>query len=344
MRRPNFSAGPAALPEAVLQQIREDLPEWGGRGASVMELSHRGEDFMALAANSERRLRSLMDIPDSHAVLFMQGGATGQAALIPMNFAPARDCHYFVEAHWGEVALKQARAVARASSGPFEDRFDHRCAYVHYTSNETIHGLQRRQPPQGPSPVVGDMSSDILSYALDWSGLAIAYAGAQKNLGPSGISIVVIDRDLLATANESLPPILNYANHAARDSMLNTPPTFAWYVLDLMLQWIEAQGGLPEMARRSLERSQMIYEVIDESPVFRNEVPEGLRSRMNVVFELPDEESTTRFLAQAQEAGFIGLRGHRARGGCRASMYNACPVEHARDLAAFMRDFAQRAG
>ncbi len=356
----NFSAGPATLPESVLRQAQSEMLDWHGVGASIVELSHRGPEFMQVAAEAEADLRTLLSIPDDYAVLFMAGGATTAQALIALNFAaPGQAVDYVVTGHWGKTALKQvlpyvaANVAASSEAGGFRDvparhgwRLSADAAYVHYTANETIHGVEFSEVPDvGDVPLIGDFSSSIASEPLDISRFGVVYAGAQKNLGPVGISVVIIRRDLLERAGQPRAEILDYRAHLKGESMLNTPPTWNWYLAGLVFKWMLAEGGVAEFARRSARKSSLLYDVIDGSGGFyRNEVAAAARSRMNVPFFLHDDALDKPFLAQAQEAGLISLRGHRVLGGMRASIYNAMPEAGVQALAAFMGDFQQRHG
>ncbi|MBW3549428.1 MAG: 3-phosphoserine/phosphohydroxythreonine transaminase [Proteobacteria bacterium] len=361
----NFSAGPATLPEAVLLQAQAELLEWRGVGASIVELSHRGPEFMQVAAEAEADLRTLMSIPDDYAVLFLQGGATVQQALIALNFAaPGQRADYIVTGHWGKTALKQvlpyvaANVAANGEAGGFRDiparaswQLSDDAAYVHYTANETIHGVEFRSasggdiPEVGDVPLIADFSSSIVSEPLDVSRFGVIYGGAQKNLGPVGVSVVIVRRELLERAGQPRAEIFNYAAHVRGESMLNTPPTWNWYLAGLVFKWMLAEGGVTEFARRNARKSKLLYDVIDGSGGFyRNEVAVAVRSRMNVPFFLCDDALDKPFLAEAKEAGLISLKGHRALGGMRASIYNAMPEEGVQALAAFMRSFQQRHG
>jgi len=356
----NFSAGPATLPEPVLRQAQAEMLEWNGVGASIVEISHRSVDFIAVAAQAEADLRTLLSIPDDYAVLFLAGGATTQQALLPLNFAaPGQAADYVVSGHWGKTAVKQAKpyvAVNVAGDGEpggfrgIPARADWRlsddAAYVHITANETIHGIEFRDVPDvGAAPLFADFSSNIASEPLDVSKFGLIYAGAQKNLGPVGISVVIVRRDLLERAGQPRADIFDYRSHAARDSMLNTPPTWNWYLLGLTVKWMLDEGGVAEFARRNAAKSALIYQAIDGSGGFyRNEVATAVRSRMNIPFFLPDEELTARFVSESKQAGLLALKGHKAVGGIRASLYNAMPLAGAQALADFMRDFQQRNG
>jgi phosphoserine aminotransferase len=353
----NFSAGPAALPEAVLRRAQSELLEWGGARASVMEISHRGKDFIALAQKSERDLRTLLNIPQNYKVLFLQGGATQHFAQIAMNFArPEQTSDYVVTGHWGEKAAKEAkpltkvRIAATGAAGNFTAippratwDLDSQAAYVHYTPNETIHGVEFQDIPDvGAVPLVADMSSDILSRPLDVSKFGIVYAGAQKNIGASGLVVMIVREDLLARCPKEIPKIFNYAEHAANDSMLNTPNTFGWYLASLIFEWLIAEGGMEAIGARNRAKAELLYGYIDQSGYYRNPVEKGSRSWMNVPFTLPREELDAPFLKQAEAAGLLALKGHRAVGGMRASLYNAIPLEAVQTLVDFMRDFAAR--
>ena len=356
----NFSAGPAALPEPVLRQVQAELLEWKNERASVMEVSHRGQAFIDCAAEAERDLRELMAVPDDYAVLFLQGGATTLQALLPLNLGgPDATADYVLTGHWGEKALDNARPVIRtnvAASGkahgytgiPARDewRLTPGAAFVHYTPNETIHGVEFQDIPDvGDAPLVADMSSNILSRPVDVSRFGVIYAGAQKNLGPSGLVICLVRRDLLGRHGRDLPPIFELRNQADNDSMFNTPATLSWYIVGLVLKWLKAQGGAQAMAAQNGEKARRLYAAIDGSGGFyRNEVEPSVRSRMNVPFFLHDEALDKPFLAEAAQAGLISLKGHRALGGMRASIYNAMPEEGVQALANFMREFRQRHG
>jgi phosphoserine aminotransferase len=356
----NFSAGPATLPEPVLRQAQAEMLDWNGIGASIVEISHRSADFIAVAAAAEADLRTLLAIPDDYAVLFLSGGATSQQALLALNFAaPGQVADYLVSGHWSKTAIRQASPyvtvnVAADSEADGFRRIPARdtwqlssgAAYVHITANETIHGVEFRGTPEvGAAPLFADFSSSIASEPIDVSKYGLIYAGAQKNLGPVGIAVVIIRRDLLERSGQPRADIFDYRSHAARDSMLNTPPTWNWYLLGLTVKWMLAEGGAVEFARRNAVKSGLVYSAIDGSGGFyRNEVATDARSRMNIPFFLPDETLTTRFVAESKAAGLLALKGHKAVGGIRASLYNALPVEAAQALVAFMRDFQQRNG
>jgi len=355
----NFSAGPAALPEDVLNQAKAELLEWDGARASVMEISHRGKDFVALAAESERDIRELLAIPSSYKVLFLQGGATQHFAQIPMNLARrGESADYVVTGDWGEKAVKEAKPtvgvrIAATSEATNYDRIpareswdlDPKAAYLHYTPNETIRGVEFMSVPDvGNVPLVADMSSTILSRPLDVSKFGLIYAGAQKNIGASGLVVMIVRDDLLARSPKEIPKILNYAEQAAQDSMLNTPNTFGWYLASLVFKWLKKQGGLAAMAERNRAKATLLYDYIDGSGFDGNPVEKSARSWMNVPFTLPSEALDAPFLKESEAAGLLALKGHRAVGGMRASIYNAMPLAGVQALVDFMKDFAKRNG
>ncbi|MCW5579330.1 MAG: 3-phosphoserine/phosphohydroxythreonine transaminase [Dokdonella sp.] len=354
----NFSAGPAALPEEVLRQAQAELLEWDGARASVMEVSHRGKAFIALAEQAEQDLRELLAIPASYKVLFLQGGATQHFAQIPLNFARGASADYVLTGDWSEKAAKEARAytqvrIAASAAATNHDRIPPRAtwqldpgaAYLHITPNETIRGVEFHDiPDAGAVPLVGDVSSTLLSRPLDVSRYALLYAGAQKNIGPSGLVVLIVREDLLERCPKDLPKILNYAEHAAQGSMLNTPNTWGWYLAGLVFKWIKAEGGVAAMAQRNRAKAELLYGYIDGSGYYRNPVEPAARSWMNVPFTLPSDELDASFLKQAEAAGLLALKGHRLVGGMRASLYNAMPLAGVQALVEFMGDFARRHG
>ena len=350
----NFSAGPAALPLEVLEQAREDLPDWLGSGMSVMEISHRSKAFLAVAETAEADLRELLEISDDYAVLFLQGGATMQFALVPMNIsAPGDTVDYLLTGSWSNKALKEAQlirsaaAVADGADSNYTDVPDvstwnchSDAAYFHYTPNETIGGVEIHEPPDvGAVPIVADMSSTILSRPIDVSRFGVIYAGAQKNVGPAGLTIVIIRRDLLDKAPADLPMIMRYKSQADSGSMLNTPPTFAWYLAGLVFQWLKRQGGLEAMGQANRRKAELLYNVIDASSFYSNPVATAYRSWMNVPFVLADADLDAKFLSTAEASGLTNLKGHRSVGGMRASIYNALPEDGIRELVEFMAEF-----
>jgi len=356
----NFAAGPAALPLEVLEQAREELTDWRGGGTSVMEVSHRSKAFIAVAEEAESLMRSLLAVPKSYKVLFLQGGATGQFAAIPMNLASAGAVADYVNTgSWSKKAIGEAKRLQlkvnvagdESASGycnvPDEEtlRLTPGAAYVHYTPNETIGGVEFPYVPQTDTvPLVADMSSTILSRPIDVSKFGLIYAGAQKNIGPSGLCVVIIREDLLGKARPGTPSVWDYQAMAAEGSMLNTPPTFGWYICGLVLKWLQAQGGLEAMAARNGAKAELLYRAIDESGFYRNPVAKRCRSWMNVPFTLARPELDSTFLTEARAAGLVSLEGHRSVGGMRASIYNAMPLAGVQALVAFMQDFQRRHG
>ena len=360
MRVFNFAAGPAALPVEVLEQVRDELLDWQGSGASVMEVSHRGKAFMAVAQESEALLRELLGVPSQYRVLFLQGGATGQFAAVPLNLAAADSTVDFIDTgHWSQKALREARryiarvniAADEAASkyttvpSPQALRLTPGAAYVHYTPNETIGGVEFPYVPEtGSVPLVADMSSTLLSRPLDVRQFGLIYAGAQKNIGPAGLVVVIVRDELTGRARPGTPAVWDYHAMAQEGSLLNTPATFAWYVAGLVLRWLKAQGGLTAMAAHNRAKAQLLYETIDSSGFYRNPVAVNCRSWMNVPFTLADARLDESFLTGARAAGLANLAGHRSVGGMRASLYNAMPLAGVEALVAFMRDFARRHG
>jgi len=357
----NFGAGPAALPLPVLERVREELLDHSGTGMSVMEMSHRSAAFEGIIQKAEADLRILMGLGSDHAVLFLQGGASLQFAMVPANLrAAGASADYVVSGHWAKAALKEAQTSGRArAAGTTEasafDRvpaqeeldLDPGAAYLHYTSNNTIYGTQWAIAPEPPAevPLVCDASSDALSRPIDVSRYGLIYAGAQKNLGPAGVTLVVVRKDLLERTPGGLPAMLDYRLMAEKASLYNTPPTFAIYVVGLVLEWLLRAGGLAEAGRRNEAKAARLYAAIDASGGFyRGHAQPGSRSRMNVTFRLPSEELEKAFLKEAQAERLDGLKGHRSVGGLRASIYNACPMESVEALAGFMGEFRRRRG
>lgn len=358
-RKYNFSAGPAALPEPVLERIRDDLPEYDDIGSSVMEVSHRGAVFTGIAQRAESTLRELLSVPDDYKVLFLQGGATTQFALIPMNFLPeGAVADYVVTGHWGRKAHTEAARLGRlnlaadtSESGytgippVAEWRISTNAAYLHYTPNETIAGVEFHRVPEGISaPLVADASSTLLSRPLDVSRFGLVYAGAQKNIGPPGLCLVIVHEALLGHGRDDLPSMFSYRVQAESGSLFNTPNTFAWYVAGLVFEWLKEQGGLEATARRNDEKAHLLYDAIDGSDFYHNPVALEARSRMNVPFTLADPGLDAAFLDEANAEGLLALKGHRSVGGMRASLYNAMPAEGVRALVGFMEEFERRHG
>lgn len=360
----NFSAGPAALPPEVLEQVQDELLDWHGAGMGVMEMSHRGKEFGSILAAAEADFRDLLGIPANYKVLFLQGGATQQFAQIPLNLLDGRSADYIVTGSWSKKALKEAQRVgpvraaastenkAAAADGftrlptAAELSLNGNAAYVHICTNETIHGVEvfdDRYLAHAGIPVVADMSSHILSRPINVSQYALIYAGAQKNIGPSGLTIVIVRDNLLGKAPANIATILDYAVMAENGSMLNTPPTFGIYVAGLVFQWLKRLGGLAEVEKLNIAKAELLYQCIDQSGGFYvNSVEHGCRSRMNVPFILARPELDAAFLDGAKQAGLAGLKGHKSVGGMRASIYNAIPLDGVRALTAYMEDFARR--
>ena len=349
----NFSAGPAALPLEVLEIIREDIPDWQGTGMSVMEVSHRSKEFVELAARSEANLRQLLGVPDDYAVLFPQGGATLQMAMAPMNLAkPGQAADYVVTGSWGKKAAGEAakfcdaHVAADASDRNFTyipdeagwQRSDN-AAFLHYTPNETIAGVEFHFVPGGDVPLVADMSSTILSRPIEVSKFGVIYAGAQKNIGPAGITLVIVRKDLLDRAPQDLAHLMTWRSYAESDSMTNTPPTFAWYVADQVFQYLLRQGGLDAIGKVNQRKASKLYAAIDASDFYTNPVREDCRSWMNVPFILADDALDQKFLADSHAAGLTNLKGHRSVGGMRASIYNAVTEDAVDALIDFMKEF-----
>ena len=353
----NFSAGPAALPESVLQRIRDDIPDWAQTGMSVMEVSHRSAEFIALAERAEADVRELLSVPDSYAVLFLQGGATLQFAMAALNLAKAGNTvDYVVTGSWGKKAVKEAQrycevnVAADAEASRYTlipDQADWAksadAAYLHYTPNETIGGVEFHfVPDTGDVPLVADMSSTILSRPIDVARFGVIYAGAQKNIGPAGLTLVIVRRDLLDRARADTPTLLTYKAFADSGSMTNTPPAFSWYVAGLVFEHLKALGGLDAVADVNRRKAEKLYTAIDDSSLYSNPVRVDCRSWMNVPFVLADPELDAVFLSEAADAGLKNLKGHRSVGGMRASIYNAVSESSVDALIDFMRDFEAR--
>lgn len=353
----NFSAGPAMLPEAVLTQAQEELLDWHGAGASIMEMSHRGKEFVSVAADAERDVRELLGVPNNYKVLFLQGGASTQFATIPMNLLRGKtNADYILTGAWGKKAISDAKKyctvnLAASSEGekftsipPFDSwSLQKDAAYVHYTPNETIGGVEFHWVPDtGDVPLVADYSSTILSRPIDVARFGLIYAGAQKNIGPAGVTLVIVRDDLIGEVLPITPSVFDYAKQAEADSMLNTPPTYAIYLAGLVFQWVKAQGGVAAMATINERKAQKLYAAIDGSSFYSNPVEKASRSWMNVPFILANPELDKEFLAGATAAGLTTLKGHRSVGGMRASIYNAMPESGVDALISYMADFEKR--
>jgi phosphoserine aminotransferase len=355
----NFNAGPAALPLAALERARDELIDFQGSGMSIIEHSHRGKEYEAVHDEAEALVRELLSVSDQYHVLFLQGGASQQFAMVPMNLLPqGKSADYILTGGWSEKALDEAKIIGQtriAWTGestkytripePSEIKLDPNAAYVHLTSNNTLYGSQWFDfPDTGNVPLVGDMSSDFLWRKFDVSRFGLIYAGAQKNAGPSGIVIVIVRKDLVESGRKDIPKIFRYKTHAETRSLYNTPPTFSVYLVRNVLSWLKDQGGLAVMEKRNREKGKVLYGAIDAAPDFyRCPVEKKARSLMNVVFRLPSEALEEQFVAEAKKAKMIGLKGHRSVGGIRASTYNAVSLEAVEALTAFMADFAKKA-
>jgi phosphoserine aminotransferase len=359
MRVFNFSAGPAVLPEEVLRRAAGEMLDWHGSGMSVMEMSHRGKEFISIAAKAEADLRTLLAIPTNYKVLFLQGGAIAENAVVPLNLlGTSKSADYVHTGEWSKKSIKEAKKYCTVNiAASAEDRnftyvparetwkLDPNAAYVHVCTNETIGGVEYQWTPDtGAVPLVADMSSHILSRPVDVAKFGVIYAGAQKNAGPAGLTIVLVRDDLLDRALPITPSVFHWKEQAEAESMLNTPPTYAVYIAGLVFEWLLAQGGLAAIERKNVAKANLLYDVLDASRFYISPVRKEDRSRMNVPFKLPDEALDAPFLKGAQERGMIQLKGHRSVGGIRASIYNAMPVEGVQALADYMKEFERRHG
>jgi len=342
----NFSPGPAALPLPVLEQARDEFLDWQGNGMSVMEMGHRTASFEALAAQTEVDLRELLNIPSNYKVLFLSGGARVQFAMIPLNLLGDYGTADYVDTGiWAEIAIKEAQKYGRVNTVSLATwQTDPNAAYLHYTSNETIDGIQFHYIPETKAPLVCDMSSDILCQPIDVSRFGLIYASAQKNIGPAGLTVVIVRDDLLDRASKLTPTVFHYKTQAEKQSLYNTPPTYSWYLAGLVFQWLKKQGGLKAIAEINHRKAKKLYQAIDKSEFYHNPVQPDFRSIMNIPFTLKKPELDTLFLQEALQAGLANLKGHNLVGGMRASIYNAIPEEAVDALIAFMRDFETRYG
>ena len=355
----NFSAGPAVLPREVLEQAREELVNWRGCGMSVMEMSHRGKEYMGIQAQAESDLRELMNIPANYKVLFLQGGASSQFAMVPMNLLRGRTAaDYLNTGEWSKKAIKEAKkyctvnVVASSEDRNFsyappqsEWKLNPDAAYVHYTPNETIGGVEIFWTPDtGDVPLVADMSSTILSRPMDVSKYGVIYAGAQKNIGPAGVTVVIVREDLLGHTLPGTPTMFDYKTHADNDSMYNTPPTYGIYIAGLVFKWLKDKGGLTAMEQINIAKSRLLYDYLDSTDFYRSPVAPENRSRMNVPFTLKDASLDEQFLKGAKSRGLLQLKGHRSVGGMRASIYNAMPIEGVQALVEYMKEFEKTHG
>ncbi len=355
----NFSAGPAILPLPVLEEAQRDLVALPGLGMSIMEISHRSATFEGILNAAVSDMRELAGVPDNYKILFLQGGASTQFSMVPMNLLPpGGTADFIVTGDWGKKALKEAKKFGAATTAATTESTNFArvptqeeialtpgAAYVHMTSNETIHGNEFHYLPDvGGAPLVCDTSSDMFSRPIDVSKYALIYAGAQKNLGPSGVTVVIVREDMLARSQDSLPTMANYKTHADNGSMYNTPPAFGIYILGLVLKWMKAQGGLPAIETMNVRKAEILYSELDRSGFWKPHAETSSRSRMNVTFRLGSEDLEKKFAKEATAAGLDGLKGHRAVGGIRASIYNAFPEAGVSALVAFMREFERRNG
>lgn len=359
MRAYNFCAGPAALPTAVLEKAQRELLDWQGKGLSIMEMSHRSADYIAVAEKAEADLRQLMNIPENYKVLFLQGGASLQFSAIPLNLLGKNSkADYIHTGIWSEKALKEAQRYGDINVIEAGTQIDGKLgikpqsewalsedtAYVHYADNETIGGLQFAGIPEVNAPLVSDLSSSILSAPLDVSKFGLIYAGAQKNIGPAGLTLVIVRDDLLDQSRADIPSLLKYSAQAKNDSMVNTPATYSWYLAGLVFEWLKEQGGVEAIHQANLEKAKLLYGYIDSSDFYNNPIALANRSIMNVPFTLADEALEKRFLKEAEQNNLLNLAGHRSVGGMRASIYNAVPLEGVQALVNFMDAFAKANG
>jgi len=355
----NFSAGPSAIPKIVIEQIRCDFPNWNGTGMSVIEASHRGKEFKEIAQETESNLRLLLGVPKNYQVLFVQGGASLQFSMIPLNLSASTSVvDYVITGSWGKKAAKEGSKFSKVNIASdsihsnytsIQNEEDWRKSanadYLHITSNETIGGVEYNFVPKSKDiPIISDMSSSILSRPVDINKYGLIYAGAQKNIGPAGLTIVIIRKDLIGNARSQTPTLLNYKTYSDSESMYNTPPVFSWYVAGLVFKYLIDIGGLSKIESLNIEKASLLYEYIDQSEFYSNPVKEDYRSRMNIPFLLKDKSKEEEFIKQSHRAGLVNLKGHRSVGGMRASIYNALEIAAVNDLISFMRDFENNNG
>ncbi len=359
-RVPNFSAGPATLPTQVLERAQAEMLDWQGRGVSVMEVSHRSKEYLAVTEKAEAKLRSLMSIPDNYKVLFLQGGGSLQFSAIPLNLLKGGSADYLTTGTWSAKAIKEAQRYAKLGLGEVNEvasgkaqkftdvpassewNITKGASYFHYCANETIHGLQIFEPPKVDAPLIVDMSSNILSQPIDVSKFGMIYAGAQKNIGPAGLVIVIIREDLLGQASEWCPLLMNYEHQVEKESMSNTPATYSWYLAGLVFDWLEEQGGVEAIGKINEKKAALLYKAIDDSNFYNNSIAKQHRSIMNVPFTLADSNLDKMFLEESEKAGLLHLKGHREVGGMRASIYNAVSLEWVELLVEFMQAFEKK--
>jgi len=350
----NFNAGPAVLPLEVLQEVQAELIDYKGKGLSVMEMSHRSKDYMEIILDARNRAKKLMNLGDDYEALYLQGGASTQFLMIPMNFCPeGKVANYINTGEWATKAIKEAKKINKKVhvSASSEDKnfgyipksftISENPAYLHITTNNTIYGTEYHEIPEVPAdiPLVADMSSNFYSRPMDFSRFSLIYGGAQKNIGPAGATLVILKKEFMEKAEKGMPSMMDYNLHASKDSMYNTPSAFTIYVIGKVLKWLDDRGGLEAMEKYNIEKAKYIYDVFDESDFFKGTVVPEDRSRMNVPFRLPNEDMEKKFIAEASAKGMIGLKGHASVGGCRASIYNSLPMKAVQDLAQFMREF-----
>ena len=354
----NFCAGPAMLPKAVMVKAQQEFLNWKNTGSSVMELSHRSDIYMKMAANAESDLRDLMSIPDNYKVLFCHGGGRGQFSAVPLNLLPeGKSADYIISGSWSEAAAAEAKNFGDINVININQELDSQstlidskdwplkpdAAYVHYCPNETVNGIEINTIPETNGvPLVADMSSTILSHEIDVSKFGLIYAGAQKNIGPSGLTIIIVREDLLGNAHKATPCIMNYKMSADNDSMYNTPPTYGWYLAGLVFQWLKEVGGVNAIAKVNQAKAELLYQTIDNSELYLNHIDTQYRSKMNIPFWLKDESLNEQFLKESEQAGLTALLGHRIVGGMRASIYNAMPIEGVQALVTFMQEFEKK--
>jgi len=354
----NFCAGPAMLPKAVMVKAQQEFLNWQNTGSSVMELSHRSDIYMKMAAKAESDLRDLMSIPDNYKVLFCHGGGRGQFSAVPLNLLPeGKSADYIISGSWSEAAAAEAKNFGDINVININQELDSQstlidskdwplkpdAAYVHYCPNETVNGIEMNTIPETNGvPLVADMSSTILSHEIDVSKFGLIYAGAQKNIGPSGLTIIIVREDLLGNAHKATPCIMNYKMSADNDSMYNTPPTYGWYLAGLVFQWLKEVGGVNAIAKVNQAKAELLYQTIDNSELYLNHIDTQYRSKMNIPFWLKDESLNEQFLKESEQAGLTALLGHRIVGGMRASIYNAMPIEGVQALVTFMQEFEKK--
>ena len=358
MRKWNFCAGPAVISEEVLEEVKSELLEYNNSGASIMEVSHRSSLYSSVAVEAKQDLIDILNIPKNYDVLFLQGGATHQFSMVPYNFGNSSgEADYILSGSWSKKAISEASKIIKVNTiasseaknysyapDPKTWKISEKSAYVHYCPNETIQGVAFHEAPNVNKPIISDASSVILSEPLDVSKFSLIYAGAQKNIGPAGLTIVIIDKDFMELGNQKIPNILKYSEHSIAESMLNTPPTFAWYMAGKVFKWIKRKGGLEFFKQQNYSKSSKLYEYIDSSDFYSNNIDIENRSIMNVTFFLENDELDSPFLLQAEENGLLNLKGHRSVGGMRASIYNAMPLEGVEELIKYMKYFESKYG